>query len=55
MTGEFVKKRQLKPKLEADDTLGANTEAVMREFRRNHGLVPDGIVTSKSRVLLDQA
>jgi Putative peptidoglycan binding domain/N-acetylmuramoyl-L-alanine amidase len=53
-TGEFV--RQLQTKLgltpDAAGTFGPKTEAAVREFQRQHGLVPDGIVGPKTWDLL---
>jgi hypothetical protein len=53
-TGEFV--RQLQTKLgvppDAVATFGPQTEAAVRAFQRQHGLVPDGIVGPKTWDLL---
>jgi N-acetyl-anhydromuramyl-L-alanine amidase AmpD len=54
--GEFV--TQLQRLLSMDtsvDLFGPKTEAAMREFQRNHGLVPDGIVGPKTWAVLDTA
>jgi len=48
MDGADVRTLQTKLGLEADGLFGSNTEAAVREFQRNHQLVPDGIVGPKS-------
>lgn len=54
-TGEFVRELQTKLGLTPDaaGTFGPKTEAAVRAFQREHGLVPDGIVGPKSWKLLD--
>lgn len=52
-SGNFVKQMQVKLKVDADGSFGANTEAAMRAFQRVHNLVPDGIVGPKTWILLD--
>jgi peptidoglycan hydrolase-like protein with peptidoglycan-binding domain len=51
--GELVKDLQVKLKLKADGIFGPNTEAKLREFQREHHLVPDGILGPKSWATLD--
>jgi peptidoglycan hydrolase-like protein with peptidoglycan-binding domain len=46
--GDLVKQLQTILGLNADGIFGAGTEAAVREFQRNHGLVPDGIVGPQS-------
>jgi hypothetical protein len=53
-TGELVKKIQARLGLAADGDFGAKTEAAMRSFQREHGLVPDGIVGPKTWDALDR-
>jgi N-acetyl-anhydromuramyl-L-alanine amidase AmpD len=43
-TGDPVKTIQAKVGVAADGTFGAQTEAAVRVFQRQHNLVPDGIV-----------
>jgi hypothetical protein len=43
-TGDLVKEIQTKLGIEASDDFDGNTEAAVRQFQRDHGLVPDGIV-----------
>ena len=43
-TGELVKQVQNKIGMAATSTFDAITEAKIRQFQRDHGLVPDGIV-----------
>ena len=40
--------------VKVDGNFGPGTEAAMRAFQRNHGLVPDGIVGPKTWQALDQ-
>jgi hypothetical protein len=54
-TGDQVKDLQQKLRVADDGAFGATTEAAVRTFQRNHGLVPDGIVGPKTWVLLDDA
>ena len=42
--GPLVEQIQNKVSVHADGKLGSITEAAIRQFQRNHGLVPDGIV-----------
>jgi peptidoglycan hydrolase-like protein with peptidoglycan-binding domain len=42
--GPLVEQIQNKVGVHADGKLGSITEAAIRQFQRNHGLVPDGIV-----------
>jgi len=53
--GEGVKLLQTKLKLKADGVFGPGTEAAMRQFQRDAGLVADGIVGPKSWAALDAA
>ena len=43
-TGDLVKEIQTNVGVTVSGTFDANTEAAVREFQRDHGLVPDGIV-----------
>ena len=43
-TGDLVKEIQTHVGVTVSGTFDAATEAAVREFQRNHGLVPDGIV-----------
>jgi peptidoglycan hydrolase-like protein with peptidoglycan-binding domain len=43
-TGDLVKEIQTNVGVIVSGTFDANTEAAVREFQRDHGLVPDGIV-----------
>jgi N-acetyl-anhydromuramyl-L-alanine amidase AmpD len=55
-TGPFVTELQRLLRMPSDaDTFGPKTEAAMREFQRQHGLVPDGIVGPKTWAILDAA
>ena len=55
-SGEFVNELQRKLKFgDVNGSFGPQTEAAMRAFQRDHGLVPDGIVGPKSWAALDQA
>ncbi|HEX9563908.1 MAG TPA: N-acetylmuramoyl-L-alanine amidase [Gemmatimonadaceae bacterium] len=51
--GEFVKVLQKRLGIGEDGDFGAGTEAAVREFQRQHGLVPDGIVGPRSWAVLD--
>ncbi|UPK67232.1 N-acetylmuramoyl-L-alanine amidase [Chitinophaga filiformis] len=51
--GELVKIIQGKLNLQQDGIFGAKTEAAVRQFQREHNLVPDGIVGPKSWKLFD--
>ena len=44
MTHELIKDVQAKVGVSADGKFGPRTEAAVRRFQRDHGLVPDGIV-----------
>jgi hypothetical protein len=52
-SGPFVAELQAKLNVLGPDTFGPKTEAAMRAFQRDRGLVPDGIVGPKSWELLD--
>jgi peptidoglycan hydrolase-like protein with peptidoglycan-binding domain len=52
-TNDFVRGLQTKLGLPADGVFGPLTEAAVREFQRQHALVPDGIVGPKSWRVLD--
>ena len=54
-TGPFVKEMQARLKTEADGYFGPQSEALMRAFQRDHGMVADGIVGPKTWAALDQA
>jgi peptidoglycan hydrolase-like protein with peptidoglycan-binding domain len=43
-SGKLVELVQAKIGIAVDGTFGPNTEAALRQFQRDHGLVPDGIV-----------
>jgi hypothetical protein len=45
-TGDLVKQVQEKLGVTVDGNFGPKTEAAVRAFQRDHGLVPDGIVGS---------
>ena len=51
--GELVKKVQAKVGVQVDGKFGPGTEAAVRAFQRQHGLVPDGIVGPKTWAVLD--
>ena len=53
MTGELTRQVQAKVGVNTDGKFGAKTEAAVRAFQRNHGLVPDGIVGPKTWRVLD--
>ena len=42
--GDLVKQIQSKLEVDADGIFGSDTEAALRQFQRDNGLVPDGIV-----------
>lgn len=51
--GDLVKQMQAKINAIPDGIFGSKTEAALRVFQRNHGLVPDGIVGPKTWKKLD--
>jgi N-acetyl-anhydromuramyl-L-alanine amidase AmpD len=51
-TGRFVDELHRKLGMAEGTPFGPRTEAVVREFQRQHGLVPDGIVGPKTWALL---
>jgi hypothetical protein len=51
--GDLVKEIQKMVGVTADGAFGAGTEAAVREFQRNHGMVPDGIVGPKTWAAFD--
>jgi peptidoglycan hydrolase-like protein with peptidoglycan-binding domain len=53
-SGDLVKQIQAKVGVNADGKFGPKTEAAVRAFQREHGLVPDGIVGPKSWTALDK-
>jgi N-acetyl-anhydromuramyl-L-alanine amidase AmpD len=53
--GDPVELLQAKLGVEADGIFGPNTEAVLRQFQRDHGLVPDGIAGPKTWAALQPA
>lgn len=53
--GQFVRMLQLRLGAESDGFFGPKTEVAVREFQRDHGLVPDGIVGPKTWTVLDVA
>jgi peptidoglycan hydrolase-like protein with peptidoglycan-binding domain len=53
MHGELVKVLQRKLRIADDGIFGADTEVAVREFQRNHSLVPDGIVGPKTWRVFD--
>jgi hypothetical protein len=53
-TGELVQRIQRKLMCDADGNFGPATEAAVRVFQRNNGLVPDGIVGPKTWAAMDQ-
>ena len=54
-TGDHVKTLQAKLGVEQAGIFGPQTEAAVRAFQRDHGMVPDGIVGPKTWVALDSA
>lgn len=54
-TGELVTALQARLKIEqSGGTFGPKTEAAVRAFQRDHGMVPDGIVGPKTWAALDR-
>jgi peptidoglycan hydrolase-like protein with peptidoglycan-binding domain len=53
--GDFVKQIQEKLAIGTDGVFGANTEAALRQFQRDHGLVPDGIAGPRTWVAIGDA
>jgi murein L,D-transpeptidase YcbB/YkuD len=51
--GNQVKQVQLKVGVVANGRFDAATEAAVRQFQRDHGLVPDGIVGPRTWATLD--
>jgi Putative peptidoglycan binding domain len=51
--GDLVKQIQTKLHIDADGIFGPATEAALRQFQRDHGLVPDGIVGPRTWATLD--
>jgi hypothetical protein len=54
-TGSFVKQLQTKLRITADGFFGPMTEARVRAFQGEKGLVPDGIVGPKTWAIIDQS
>lgn len=52
-TGELVKQVQAKVGIAQDGNFDAKTDAAVRAFQRDHGLLPDGIVGPKTWAALD--
>jgi peptidoglycan hydrolase-like protein with peptidoglycan-binding domain len=53
MSGELTRVVQAKVGITVDGNFGQTTEAAVRQFQRDHGLVPDGIVGPKTWQALD--
>ncbi|NPU67616.1 N-acetylmuramoyl-L-alanine amidase [Bradyrhizobium sp. 83012] len=53
--GDLVRQLQNDLKIDADGIFGAGTEAALREFQRQHDMVPDGIAGPKTWAALDQS
>ena len=53
-TGDPVRVVQAKVGVTVDGNFGAKTEAAVRQFQRDHNLVPDGIVGPKSWALINE-
>jgi hypothetical protein len=51
--GDLVKQVQTALKIDADGIFGPGTEAALRQFQREHDLVPDGIVGPRTWASLD--
>jgi hypothetical protein len=52
-SGDLVKTVQRKVSVPASGNFDADTEAAVRQFQRDHGLVPDGIVGPRTWATLD--
>jgi len=52
--GDVVKELQKLLRLEDDGKFGPGTEAAVRQFQRDHNMVPDGIVGPKTWTTLDE-
>jgi peptidoglycan hydrolase-like protein with peptidoglycan-binding domain len=50
--GDLVKEIQTRAGIAADGIFGADTEAAVRRFQRDRGMVPDGIVGPKTWAVL---
>lgn len=48
MSGDLTRRLQVKLRITADGNFGPNTEAAVRRFQRDKGMVPDGIVGPKT-------
>jgi len=53
-TGDLVKQVQAKLRIDVDGSFGPKTEAAVRTFQRDQGLVPDGIVGPQTWAALDE-
>ena len=51
--GDLVKRIQTRLQVDADGTFGPATEAALRQFQRDHGLVPDGIAGPRTWAALE--
>jgi peptidoglycan hydrolase-like protein with peptidoglycan-binding domain len=51
--GDLVKQLQSGIRVELDGIFGAGTEAALRQFQRDHGLVPDGIAGPRTWASLE--
>jgi peptidoglycan hydrolase-like protein with peptidoglycan-binding domain len=54
VANELVKQVQTKVRVNVDGKFGPRTEAAVRAFQRDNGLVPDGIVGPKTWAALDK-
>jgi peptidoglycan hydrolase-like protein with peptidoglycan-binding domain len=54
-TGDLVRSIQVKLHIPDNGTFDADVEASVRQFQREHSLVPDGIVGPKTWIALDAA
>ncbi|MGJ5178213.1 peptidoglycan recognition protein family protein [Bradyrhizobium oligotrophicum] len=52
--GDLVRQLQSDLKIDVDGIFGAGTEAALREFQRQHDMVPDGIAGPKTWAALDE-